>query len=601
MKNKLLKTIILFIVGLFLISSIIILIISCKKIPPSSNTSEIAVQSSSSTSKESTSNEINDIDNIKILVDGFGKVLKNVSLLSPPDILENDMKKYYGPFLSEELLSKWIKDPSEAPGRLTSSPWPDHIEITDVKKITVDRYEVTGNVIEMTSVEAEKGGYADKYEINLIAERINKKWFIAEFNKKVSPNDAAAVIRQFDKLMADGAESYEVISFIDKNISKVEPDNADLMLEKLEYIQRNDIQFYTDRLFEDEWQQKLNMIFTQDIEIKDLEKIKDENLKKMVTEIFNGGFKLIALEGSFYPYIDYDYLKKYSSYLTPQYQDYLDIMATESNKIYSRDAALTISWDELAFRLINCEEYLVQYPGDNIKKKVIGDFYMKYLMSYMIGQNNTPSYSYEDNKINTEVLESYSRFISDYYDSVSANLIKDYQKILTDNNNTVDDYIFKKINDIYKQAVRSFNLDTPELLFEGIRNTYYQSNLAENGYIILINGQYIENNKLDPQKDITIKLSEFTAFGDFDEDGINDAAAILMAEKPDGSITYSLALNLNRYFYLMNIQDKIIGNNSDLVIINLEIKENKIYLNVILNNIEKTMVFGVDNEQLFEY
>ena len=69
---------------------------------------------------------------------------------------------------------------------------------------------------------------------------------------------------------------------------------------------KNDKQFYTDLLFEDDWQGKLNMIFHRDIEPKDLEEIKDEQLK-IVSEIFDGGFKLVALEGSFYPYIDYDF------------------------------------------------------------------------------------------------------------------------------------------------------------------------------------------------------------------------------------------------------------------------------------------------------
>lgn len=417
-------------------------------------------------------------------------------------------------------------------------------------------------------------------------------------------DDAAeqeAIMKDFDKLLANEVRSYQVVLFIDENISKVSFTNADLMLEKLEYIQKSDRQFYTDLLFEGDWQQQLNKIFNRDIEIKDLGKIKDEKLKKIATEIFNGGFKLIALEGSFYPYIDYDFLRKYLSYLSQQYKDCLNIMAQESNKIYSRDAALTISWNELSFRLINCEQFLINYTEDNIRRKTVGDLYMNYLVSYIVGQNNTPSYSYENNKINIEVLNSYSKLILDYPDSITINLIKKYQEILGEANDTMNDLVFKKIDDIYREAVRSFNLDTQALLLKGIRNTYYQTSFAKNGYIILVNGEYIEKNGSDEQENITIKLSEFISFGDFDGDGINDAAVILMAEKPNGIITYSLALNLNRYFYFKNIQDKIIGNNSELKILNLEIKEGKIYLKVILNNTENTMIFGLKDDQFFEF
>jgi len=37
-----------------------------------------------------------------------------------------------------------------------------------------------------------------------------------------------------------------------------------------------------------------------------------------------------------------EFLNKYSDSVTNQYQDYIGIMANESKKIYSRDAALTI-------------------------------------------------------------------------------------------------------------------------------------------------------------------------------------------------------------------------------------------------------------------
>jgi len=117
-----------------------------------------------------------------------------------------------------------------------------------------------------------------------------------------------------------------------------------------------------------------------------------------------------------------------------------------------------------------------------------------------------------------------------------------YQQILTEKNNTIDDEVFKKIDDINRQTVHSFNLDTPILLLDGIKNTYYQTSLTENNYIILVNGEYYGKTESDPEKNITIKLSDFQDFGDFDGDGVNDAAAILMSVNQDGVMTYSLTL-----------------------------------------------------------
>ena len=403
-----------------------------------------------------------------------------------------------------------------------------------------------------------------------------------------------AIMKDFDELLISQARSYQVVSFIDQNIYKMSPRNADIVLEKLEYIQKNDKQFYTDLLLEDDWQSKLNDIFNNDIEIKDIQEITNEQLKKITEEIFRGGFKLIALEGSFYPFIDYEFLKKYSDYLSQQFRDYLNIMAVESNKIFSRDAALAISWDELAFRLINCEGFLISYPEDNVRKKEVGDLYMKYLVSYFLGQNNTPSFSYENNAISPDVLDSYDKLVSQYPDNITTDLTKKYQSILEGDTNIVNDSVYKELDEIYKEAVRAFGLDTQALLLESAKNTYYQTPLTENGYAILLNGKYNEN-------DVTVRLSDFTSFEDFDGDGINDAAVILLAEKPDSTITYSLALNINKYFYFKNIPDVIIGNSSELEILSLEIKENKIFLTSLLNQTEKSTVFGVKDDQLFEY
>jgi len=283
------------------------------------------------------------------------------------------------------------------------------------------------------------------------------------------------IINAFNELLDQGTRSYQLISFIDENMAEISSEGFDILLEKLEMVQEEDIQYYTDLLSEDDWQNKLNAIFHRDIGSEDLIDIDDIQLKELMTEIFQGGFKLVALEGSFYPYIDYEFIKKYSEYLSPMYFDYINVMALESNKVFSRDAALTISWDELALRLINCEEFLLNYPDETIRKRSVGDLYMRYLKSYIIGQDNTLTYSYENNTMYPEVLDSYDKLFSEYPDYVTTDLIRSYQEILAGTDNTINESVFEEINGIYREAVLSFELDSPLLLLEGIRNTYYQT------------------------------------------------------------------------------------------------------------------------------
>lgn len=132
--------------------------------------------------QEGTIQKTNEADKeaVAAVVEGFGKKLQSVSLLAPKDILEESMKENYGNFVSQELIGKWISDPLNAPGRLTSSPWPDRIEILTVEKSSENEYEVKGEIIEVTSTEKTESGVSAKRPITLTVKKFDERWLIAE-------------------------------------------------------------------------------------------------------------------------------------------------------------------------------------------------------------------------------------------------------------------------------------------------------------------------------------------------------------------------------------------------------------------------------------
>jgi len=72
------------------------------------------------------------------------------------------------------------KDSSQALGRLTSSPWPDRIEIKSIITLEENKYLVKGDLIEVTSVEVVSGGKASSRPIELTVENSTGKWLIKE-------------------------------------------------------------------------------------------------------------------------------------------------------------------------------------------------------------------------------------------------------------------------------------------------------------------------------------------------------------------------------------------------------------------------------------
>lgn len=111
-------------------------------------------------------------------VQNFGEQLKMVSLLAPEDIIKESMEKYYGGYVSAELIEKWLKDPANAPGRQLSSPWPERIDVLSVEKTDENEYVVKGTIIEATSVEMKEGGSAARRPVTLNVNKIDDKWVI---------------------------------------------------------------------------------------------------------------------------------------------------------------------------------------------------------------------------------------------------------------------------------------------------------------------------------------------------------------------------------------------------------------------------------------
>lgn len=123
---------------------------------------------------------------VREVVENFGKKLKMVSLSAPADDVRREIRAQYGEFVSVDLLSAWQSEPSRAPGRFVSSPWPDRIEISGMEKDAEGAYEVGGLVVELSSAEQVSGGVAAQYPVGLKLRKQDGRWVITGFVKALS-------------------------------------------------------------------------------------------------------------------------------------------------------------------------------------------------------------------------------------------------------------------------------------------------------------------------------------------------------------------------------------------------------------------------------
>ena len=107
------------------------------------------------------------------LVVTFGSHLKNVSLLAPN--ASTTIASEYGNYIDPALLVTWQANPSIAPGRETSSPSPDHIEISSVQP-SAGGYMVQGNIMMVTS-----SGSAGSIPFSAMVQLEGGQWYITSF------------------------------------------------------------------------------------------------------------------------------------------------------------------------------------------------------------------------------------------------------------------------------------------------------------------------------------------------------------------------------------------------------------------------------------
>jgi len=149
---------------------------------------------------------------VAALVENFGRQLQFVSLLAPEHIVKQSIRDYYGQWVAPQLLESWLSDPSTAPGRQVSSPWPDRIEIGEINAVSERAYEVTGKIIEITGFKDE---IAAKLPIVLRVGKVDDRWAIEEVTLGEYESDGTAYTNSdygFTLSLPDTWKGYTIIT-----------------------------------------------------------------------------------------------------------------------------------------------------------------------------------------------------------------------------------------------------------------------------------------------------------------------------------------------------------------------------------------------------
>lgn len=246
----------------------------------------------------------------------------------------------------------------------------------------------------------------------------------------VQEDNKNKIMPEFISIVGENPKPDTLIQFMDKNIASVSREDAARMIVELERAQQN----YLGKLEEKYYaatniQESLSTLYKPDFDLNKIDDIQDAALKGLLRETRDMGFKVETAEGTFFPIMNYEYMKKFSPYASDDIKDYINIMAAESNKVPAKDAALVIGWDEVVERAAAQEAFVEKYSSSD-KAEAVKELQKKYLTFMLFGLNNTPLFSYEDKTMDKEAKEAYLKAVKDNENSKLMQLLGDYMEVV---------------------------------------------------------------------------------------------------------------------------------------------------------------------------
>ncbi|GLX67549.1 hypothetical protein [Paenibacillus glycanilyticus] len=241
--------------------------------------------------------------------------------------------------------------------------------------------------------------------------------------------DQDDLINKFNTVVHTAKEASDIVSFLNENLNKAGQNNADRMVRELYDFYNKDVQIAQKAFMSADVQ---NVLTDMDWPITSANagSIPDNAVRQLVVTKLSGGYKLVWVEGTIYPIVDYSMQHKYSSYLSRPLNSYIALKAAESEEPAARDAGLVITWDELASRAIMTEAFLKEYPDSPDYTEVKNLFLDNYLRMFINGLANSPIFDMKTLKIVPEVKSSYLKTYSQSPNTITGIMAKHFLAIL---------------------------------------------------------------------------------------------------------------------------------------------------------------------------
>lgn len=173
----------------------------------------------------------------------------------------------------------------------------------------------------------------------------------------------------------------------------------------------------------------------------------EPELKDNLIKNLSMGYRLESSEGSYYYLINNQkLLELFSNNITSEYRDYLKIRAKQSSNPYLLDGSLMIQRDKLAERIIEIENFRINYPY-SIYVSQVSSMYKNYVSTFLFGSVNSPNYQ-ADNKYSEGSLAVFKDIANKYPESYFSEILIQLISDLSVNFNVLNEEIRTKVENM---------------------------------------------------------------------------------------------------------------------------------------------------------
>ncbi|MFD0620458.1 hypothetical protein ACFQZR_23620 [Paenibacillus sp. GCM10027629] len=250
---------------------------------------------------------------------------------------------------------------------------------------------------------------------------------------KETPNDNEKKPQEklealLQKELSQTKDVAEAVGLTERYMKGVTTEQADQMFMLLEGFYETHLQEAEAQVSNPEVQQKLLQL-KWPITLEQASTVKDTELKDLMTNLLKGKYKLESAEGMIFPVVDYEALKSFQPNVSKPMQDYITLMADDSNRPVAKDAGLVISREELIQRTLHAEKFLTSYPAspryDRIKQLYLNELHM-----VLFGLDNTPTYDWDSFKLQAEMKQELQKLAQDRENTLTGDMVKEFLAVL---------------------------------------------------------------------------------------------------------------------------------------------------------------------------